>query len=237
MAHITREKAYEILKKYTRKIQYIDLKNIIKIIIGLVFKRKLIVEGLNSGNIIKDAIKEVCNDNNVKNINDLKIPVIIPAVNLKNGQLIVFSSHSMIKNVSDNIRYVTNVPIDIAVRSSCSYPGVFNPYNYDNSQLVDGGIRANVPWKELKQIGADNILAINFATETQKTDTYDNMIEIAIRSMSIMDTELANCELQGLDNLITITTKKVGLLESSQINYLYEKGYKTAKKYIDEKIK
>lgn len=52
-----------------------------------------------------------------------------------------------------------------------------------------------------------------------------------------MEHELSNYELDGIDELITITTKKVGLLDTSDIEYLYNIGYKITKKYIDDKNK
>lgn len=50
-----------------------------------------------------------------------------------------------------------------------------------------------------------------------------------------MEHELSNYELDGIDELIT--TKKVGLLDTSDIEYLYNIGYKITKKYIDDKNK
>ena len=52
-----------------------------------------------------------------------------------------------------------------------------------------------------------------------------------------MEHELSNYELDGIDELITITTKKVGLLDTCDIEYLYNIGYKITKKYIDDKNK
>ena len=98
-------------------------------------------------------------------------------------------------------------------------------------QLIDGGVRENIAWKELKEIGAEKILGINFESNEDITDCCKNMIEILERSIGLMEHELASYELKGIDELITIATKKVGLLEISQIDYLYETGYKIAKKY------
>ena len=39
-------------------------------------------------------------------------------------------------------------------------------------------------------------------------------------------------ELDGIDKLVTITTEKVGLLDTSKMDYLYETGYKTMKRYL-----
>ena len=227
----------EILRRYIRKLRYIDKKILFKIIFGLIFTGKIVVDGLNSGNLITKAIKDICRENKIENINQIKMPLVIPAVNLQNGEVIVFTSKEVRKRISDEVKYVMDAPVDLAVRSSCGYPGVFSPCIYKNYQLVDGGVRENTAWKELKQIGADKVLGINFSTDENKVYYCNNMIEVAIRSMNLMNHELANYELLGIDDLLTITTKKIGLLDKKQIDYLYEKGYKSAKKYIDEKVK
>lgn len=231
------DEMFKILNKYVKKIRYIDIKNIFKIIIGLLFTGKIVVDGLNSGQILIKAMKDIGKENGIKNMNELKMPVVVPAVNLRNGEVIVFSSKAIRGKISDEIKYITDAPIDIAVRSSCSFPGVFSPCMYKEMQLVDGGVRENVAWKELRDIGADKILGINFGSEEELVDCCDNMIEIAVRSINLMEHELSNYELNGIDELITITTKKVGLLDTSKIDYLYKKGYKIAKKYIDDKKK
>ena len=229
------DEMYEILKTYIKKVKYIDITNIFKIIIGLITTRKIVGDGLNSGGFLTKAMLEISQQNDIKYINEIKMPLVIPAVNLRSGELIVFSSKQIRGNISDKIKYITNVPIDVAVRSSCSFPGVFSPCIYQNMQLIDGGVRENVAWKELKDIGAEKILGINFDSNEDVMDCCQNMIEILERSFSLMEHELARYELKGIDELITISTKKVGLLETSKIDYLYETGYKIAKKMLTTK--
>ncbi len=228
---------YKTLKKYLKKVKYIDIKNFFKIIGGLLFTGRIIVDGLNSGNFLTKAMKEICMENNVFKMNDIKMPVAIPAVNLENGEVIIFSSKEIRQNISDEIRYIVDAPIEVAVRSSCSFPVVFSPCMYKKMQLVDGGVRENVAWKELKEMGADSVLGINFASKSKEDECYENMIDIAVRSIGLMEHELSNYELDGIDELITIKTKKIGLLDTSDIEYLYNVGYKFAKKYVDDKNK
>jgi len=228
---------YKILSKYMKKVRYVEGKNIVKIIIGLLFTGEIVVDGFNSGSFLTKAMKEVCKENKITKMNDLKMPIVIPAVNLKNGEVIVFSSKEVRQKISDEIKYITDAPIDIAVRSSCSFPGVFSPCMYRKKQLIDGGVRENVAWRELRDIGADRVLGINFDTYMKENQCCENMIDVAVRSINLMGRELSNYELNGIDELITITTQKVGLLDTSKIEYLYQKGYQITKKYIDDKMK
>ena len=232
---------YELLNKYTKNIRYIDFKNIIKIIGGLLFSGRIIVDGLNSGNFLTKAIRQICKEKKVYKMKDIKMPIAIPAVNLQNGEVIIFSSKEVKKetrqNISDEIKYITDAPIEIAIRSSCSFPIVFSPCKYNEKQLIDGGVRENVAWKELKDMGASKVLGINFSSKQSKEECCDNIIDIAVRSIGLMEHELSNYELDGIDELITIETKKVGLLETSKGKYLYQKGYQITKKYIDAKMK
>ena len=75
---------------------------------------------------------------------------------LNSGTVYLFSSIPPSRDYSDQIKYVTDISIAKAVRASCSFPGIFSPCKYQDEQLVDGGIRENVPWKELKASGAAN---------------------------------------------------------------------------------
>ena len=102
------EEMYKILNKYVKKIKYVDTKNIFKIIGGLLFTGKIVVDGLNSGNILTKAMNDVCKENKVKNINDLKMPIVIPAVDLQNGEVIVFSSKEIRGKISDKTATTSN---------------------------------------------------------------------------------------------------------------------------------
>ncbi len=220
-----------IFKQYSKNMKQAEIRKIIKLIYGLIFKREIIIDGLNSGKFIEKALEQICKENNIKYINEIKMPLIIPAVDLQTGTLIVASSKQIRKTYSDEIKYVNEIPITIAVRASCSYPAVIAPCIYENRQLVDGGIRENMPWKELREIGADEILGIGFETLLEG-ECCKNMIESAIRSIELVCHELSNYELEGIDNLVKIPTKKISLLDASKIDELYELGYKTMKRKI-----
>ena len=222
---------YKIFKKYCKKIKYVEPINIVKLILGLILDRKIIIDGLNSGIQIEKLIQKECEKNNIQKMSDIKIPLIIPTVDMCKGELICFTSYQFRKNFSDNIIFENDISIGKAVRASCSYPVVFSPFDYKGSKLIDGGIRENIPWKVLKMLGAEKVLSISFETERDECEN-KNIIEVANRAIELLCRELTKYELDGSDYNIKIKTEKIGLLEIEKLDELYEIGYIETKKWI-----
>lgn len=227
------DEMWKLFKKYYKKIKYAEWKQVIKMILGLIFTRRLVIDGLNSGKVIEKIINEICKKSHVENINEIKIPLMISMVDLQKGTVYIASSQEKRKVLQDNTKYISDIPIATAVRASCSFPVVFSPCKFDGLQLIDGGTRENLPWKGLKEYGADEVYGIAFDTILEKNQCCKNMIEVAARAMELQGRELANYEKEGIDHLITICLKKVALLDSSQIDILYKMGYEETKKQLN----
>ena len=60
---------------------------------------------------------------------------------------------------------------------------------------IDGGIRENVAWKELKFLGADKVLNITFDDDIDE-DCSKNIIEVASTSIGLLCRELRNYEME-----------------------------------------
>lgn len=222
-----------LFKKYSKKIKYMDTKNILKLFYGILIKRKIIINGLNSGEIIEEIINEVASKKNIKKIKDIKMPLLIPSVDIYNGKIYCFCSKNIRNNYSDEIIFDNNIDVAKAVRASSSYPAVFSPCKYKNTELIDGGIRENIPWKELKEIGAEKVISVIFEKET-KENCCENVIEVVGNSLGILSHELLNYEIIGSDYLLKIKTKNISLLDMEKIDELFNIGYKTTKLKIKE---
>lgn len=225
------DEIFKIFKKYCKKIKYVEIRNIFKLIFGLLFTGSITIEGLNSGKQIEKLINKMANIKGFNNISDIKKNIVIPSVDICEGNLVCFSSCNFRKTFSDKIVFINDINIGTAVRASCSYPVVFSPCPYNKTKLIDGGIRENVPWKELKSIGADKVINIVFDDNIDNS-CIKNLIDVANRSINLLCRELSNYELDGSDYTIKIKNNKIGLLDMSKINDLYLEGYIQTKKAL-----
>ena len=227
------EEMLELFKNYGKEISKVDWCIIFKLIFGLIFKREICVEGLNKGTKIEKIINRSAKQKNIKLISDIKMPLIIPSVNLYDGSIYMFTSQQNERKYSDEVITVNNIDIGKAVEASCSYPGIFCPTSYNNKKLVNGGVRENTPWKELKNIGAEKIISVVFE-EKKKEKKNVNMLDCITGSMGIMMHELYNYEIEGIEYLLKIKTDKIWLLDIEKTEELYKIGYEITKRKMKE---
>ena len=105
--------------------------------------------GLVEGKRMKEFIKSFVGD---ANIEDLEIPFAAVATDIKTGEEIVIDNGSVAE----------------AVRASISIPGIFTPARFGDRFLVDGGLSNPVPVSEVRQMGADVIIAVNVIASIER---------------------------------------------------------------------
>lgn len=224
------DEIYNIFKKYCKDIKYVDIKNIFKLIFGIITTGTIIIDGLNSGKSINKLINKMCNKKSIYDISDIKIPLAIPSVNMNTGEVVCFTSKQL-RVFSNNTIFIKDIQIGNAVQASCSFPAIFSPCEYKNCKLIDGGVRENVPWREVKLLGADNVISVVFENEVDNC-CFKNLIDVTARSYELMCKELSKYELSGEDYLIKIKSEKVSLLDMSKIDEFYKRGYEETKNFL-----
>lgn len=121
----TPKEIYSIFKNYCNQINYYSINNIMKLILGLLFKKKIVIQGLNNGNKIEKLMTNLSKQKGIKNIDEVKMSLIIPSVDLHNGKTYIFTSLNKRGTYNDNIEYINDIDLGTAVRASCSYPRSF----------------------------------------------------------------------------------------------------------------
>ena len=178
--------------------------------------------GLYSGENIAFAIEEAGKYKNIKKLQDLKIPIVIPAVDLRDSEKYVFTNMGKI-----NDKYLNKADISIAVRASSSYPAIFAPCIYNKHKFVDGGILDNIP---VKKIGADKVIAVRF--KLNKTSRTIGLRSTLNKAIDIMFSKIEGEEVKKADYVIEIDTQDVNPFDFKQSNKCYKYGYLQTKKEI-----
>ena len=181
--------------------------------------------GLYSGENIAFAIEEAGKYKNIKKLQDLKIPIVFPAVDLRDSEKYVFTNMGKI-----NDKYLNKADISIAVRASSSYPAIFAPCIYNKHKFVDGGILDNIPVEEVKKIGADKVIAVRF--KLNKTSRTIGLRSTLNKAIDIMFSKIEGEEVKKADYVIEIDTQDVNPFDFKQSNKCYKYGYLQTKKEI-----
>lgn len=118
-------------------------------------------------------------------IEQLPIPLAVVATNLNNGKKVVFKSG----------------PVAEAVRASISIPGIFVPVSLNGSLLIDGGVIERVPVADVKEMGADLVIAVD-VSYVEEEERIESIFDCIIRSMDIMQNELVRYRTIDCDVMI-----------------------------------
>ena len=179
------------------------------------------LDGALSSINVELALSEAAKYKNLKNINELKIPIAIPTVDINTSKKYVFTNYNQEEDY-----YIKNIEIAKAVRASCSYPGVFAPFDYKEYRFVDGGVLDNIPADEVKKLGVDKILSIKFVLN--KNSKPKGIYNIAMKSIDTIFEGLARECINISDIVFDIDVSKSSVFNIKKIDYCYEEGYKYA---------
>lgn len=177
------------------------------------------------GGLIKgDALQAMVNrEVQNKSIEQMRIPLGIVATELQSGKGILFRSGNT----------------GLAVRASCSVPGVFQPAVISGKEYVDGGLVAPVPVSYAKQMGATLVIAVNISSEPVHQDA-TGIFGILQQTISIMQRSINQYELKGADIVITPHLKQMSSGDFKSRNSAILAGEIAAQEqmpFIKEKLK
>ena len=196
-----------------------------------IVNKKFNIAGINDGKAIEELYNEFANRKNIYKMSDMKMPIVIPTVDIKDGREYVFTSKKS-KNKSYK-KYITDISVGGAVRASSSFPGVFCPYEFENHIFLDGGTVDNIPVSEVVKCGADKVITVNF--EPIKIDSNSSAFDIVLKAIDIMGNKIIEENMKKSDIILTIPIKdKVGFLDVDKIEDLYSYGFNETMKKIED---
>ena len=145
--------------------------------------------GLIKGDALQNMVnREVQN----KSIEQMRIPLGVVATDLQSGKGVLFRTGNT----------------GLAVRASCSVPGVFQPAVISGKEYVDGGLVAPVPVSYARQMGATLVIAVNISSEPVHQDA-SGTLGVLQQTISIMQRSINQYELKSADIVIQPQLKQM----------------------------
>lgn len=222
---------YILFKRYANDLVNQNSMSTITSLKSFMTNKKINFSGFYSGEEIEKVFNEVAKRKGIKKVSDIKMPIVIPAVDVQDSNEYIFTNN-IPKETQDKTRYITDISVGKAIRASSSFPVAFNPCVYENHKFLDGGILDNFPSLEVKKQGVDKILTVNFMADEINEDS--NIMDIVMRSIDIMGNKVSEENLNNSDMVLTIQTDKTGLLEVEKLDDCYKYGYRQTINNLDK---
>ena len=216
---------YRLFKKYSKDIVEINTKPIIK---SYMLNKRITLKGLKTGNSVERIFDEVINKQGIYKMNDIKMPVVIPAVDLMNCKEYIFTNNPP----EEREKYISDISVGKAVRASSSFTAVFSPCEYKEHAFIDGGALDNIPVEEVKKQGADIVIGVKFNSDEITKDS--NIMDMTMKTIDIMGEKISQENLKQANYILNVYTDKTGLLDTDKMDSCYKYGYNAVIENLDK---
>lgn len=191
------------ISEIARKLKWMDVSEISLSRYGLLSNEKL-------GELISEYVGD-------KKIEDSDIPLAMIATDITSGEKVVMKKG----------------PLATAVMASTCIPGIFNPVEFEEKLLVDGGIVENVPINTVNEMGADYVIGVDLNAKN-KYEKPGNILDVIMNSFHFTLMAAAKYQTESADLLITPDLSSFNMTDPDQVEDLIEQGYKDAKKALEQ---
>lgn len=176
-----------------------------------VFDLVLPDNGFVKGERLQNYVNKLLNDTPIER---LKIPFFAIATDIQTGEEVGFARGNT----------------GMAVRASCSIPGVFQPVKISGRTYVDGGVVSPVAVEFARKMGADVIIAVDISSGISAT-VPKGTIETILQSIDIMHAKISENQLKKADVVIK---PRVGHISSSDLSKRHEAILEGEKAALEE---
>jgi NTE family protein len=152
-----------------------------------------------------------------KRFEELQIPFVVVATDLRQGEIVCLGSGPLIP----------------AVQASCSFPFFFNPVPLYDRILVDGGVANPVPAVVACEANALVVVVVDLCELLPRTCP-TNLFEVGTRCAEIKFNKQSEVCLQDADVIIKPAVGTVGTFDDGHSTMLYNAGREAARKAMPE---
>lgn len=155
---------------------------------------------------------------NVEDFTQLPIPFSTVATNLSTGEPRTFTSG-----------YLPD-----AVRASIAIPSIFKPVTIDGETYIDGGVARNIPVEDVKQLGADLIIASDVGEPIRNIDSLNTFVDVLFQSVGFHQQESDILQKEKTDIYIRPDIREFSTFSYDRADEIIRRGEQAARKALPE---
>lgn len=148
-------------------------------------------------------------------IEKLRTPFYAVATDVQSGQEVIFGSGNT----------------GMAVRASCSIPGIFRPVKIGGRMYVDGGVVSPVAVDAARKMGADIVIAVDISSDMDAS-LPEGTIDTILQSIDIMYAKMSNLQLSRADVVIRPKVGRIGSSDFDKRNEAILEGERAAQEAL-----
>ncbi len=225
------EMIHILFKKHAKEIIGANKFPFLSKLLKYSINKKITLTGFNNGEAIEKVYNKIAQEQNIKKISQIQMPIVIPTVDIMKPKEYVFTNNIPV-DAEDKTKYIKDITVGKAVRASSSFPAVFMPCKVEEYAFMDGGVLDNVPVEEVKKQGADKVIAVKFNADPIEKNS--NLMDIAMKTIDIMGSKISEQGLEKSNYILNVYTDRVGLLDIQKLDKCYEYGYKSVIDNLEE---
>lgn len=204
---------------------------------ALKFKKNTEKDGLKDGTLISNIIKEMMDKRGIRDFHDLPINLSICTNDTYTTDECIFTTYDE-ELENEHIHYITDAPLELAVRASMTFPGIYTTCSYKQFNFIDGGSKDNLPVKILRDMGVGKVLAIGFDISQYEPETgLEGMMKVVWRALDLYSINSTRASMKLADYCVQIKNSSTAIFSMENFDQTIQEGYDCVMRCKDDLLK
>ena len=180
------------------------------------------INGMVDGDQILEVLDAFYARYGVKTLADIKKPIVLVATECDKCKVTYFTN---VKNFVPQREAIVlyDTPVSLAVRASCSFPGVISVCQYEGYSFIDGGVMMNLPVEPLKDMGAYKVMSLTMKMSRPEFNSKSAM-RVLKRTTDIMQYELLDVQIRKSDFNLDLGVGDFKAFDVGKGRLIYKRG-------------
>ncbi len=204
---------------------------------SLKFNKSTDKDGLKDGAVISNVIRKAMDNKGVRGFQNLPINLSICTNDTYTTDECIFTTLDEGLQ-TDHIHYICDAPLELAVRASMTFPGIYTTCNYQGYNFIDGGSKDNLPTKIMRDMGVGKVLALAFDITDYTPETgLDGMMKVVWRALDLYSINSTRESKKLADYVVDIKNSKTAIFSMDNLTQTIREGYDCVMRCKDDLLR